>query len=84
MPRRALIDTGCSYTLISAAVVGEKWTRGDSVLLETMDGKTIRTLGSVWVESLAANGTELGSLKVQFMRSLPLGMDVIVGCGELT
>ena len=53
VPRRALIDTGCSYSLVSAAVVGEKWTRGDSVLLETMNGKTVRTLGSVWIESLA-------------------------------
>ncbi len=77
--RRALIDTGCSYTLVRAAVVGGKWMRGDSVLLETMDGKTIRTLGSAWVESLAASGTELGPLKVQVMRSLPLGMDIIIG-----
>ena len=45
--RRSLIDTGSTYTLISAQAMVGLARRNDSVLLETVNGGSMRSLGSV-------------------------------------
>jgi len=47
--------------------------------METIDGNRIETLGSYCINSLIVSGKELGARKVQVLRTLPLGVDVIVG-----
>lgn len=77
--RIGLVDTGCSFTLISAAISGERYECNDSVWLETMNGNRLQTLGSCHVDSLVVGEKDLGPRKVQVLHSLPLGVDVILG-----
>ena len=77
--KKGLVDTGCSYTLISAVAARGYVYHEDSVLLETMEAKRIRTLGGCHVQSLLVGGCDLGPLNVQELQTLPLGVDVIVG-----
>ena len=58
--KNALIDTGCTFTLVSAAVSDRNLEPDDSIVLETMDRRRIRTLGSTHVASLVVGGRELG------------------------
>ena len=77
--RKGLVDTGCSVTLVSAAVARNGHSSSDGVRLETMSGGTMRTLGSYRVESLVVGGRELGPVKVQMLQTLPLGVDTVLG-----
>ena len=77
--RKGLVDTGCSFTLVSTAVSRERCVSNDGVWLETMNGNRLKTLGSCHVDSLVVGGKELGPRKVQVLQSLPLRVDVILG-----
>ena len=76
---RALIDTGSTYTLISAQTAVGLARRDDCILLETMDGGRMRSLGSVLVRSIVVNGMQLGPWPAQVVRVLPLNIEVIIG-----
>jgi hypothetical protein len=77
--RKGLVDTGSSYTLVSAKVAGDH-VSGDSVWLETMGESRIRTSGSCRIRSLIIDGgKELGPCEVQVLKTLPMHMDIIVG-----
>jgi hypothetical protein len=77
--RKAVVDTGCSYTLVRVGAGRVTHGEGEGVLLETMDGKFIRTQGEAYVQSMVVSGKQLGPRKVQVMERLPLSVDIIVG-----
>lgn len=76
--REALVDTGSSLTIVSRKVAVGGLRCGDSVALETMNA-VVRTLGSVHISSMVVSGRQVGPRDVQVLRTLPLGVDVIVG-----
>ena len=79
--KQALVDTGCTFTVISAAAAkkaGYVWDCREGLVLETFE-KQVKTLGSCQLRSLVCSGCELGPRKVQVMQALPLDVDVIVG-----
>lgn len=75
----ALVDTGCSYTLVRAGAGLSTQGDGEGVVLETMDGKSIRTRGKALVKSMVMAGKQLGPRIVQVMQSLPLDVDLVIG-----
>ncbi len=77
--RRALVDTGSTYMLISAQAAVGLARRNDCVLLEMMDGGRMKSLGSVLARSIVVNGMELGPWPAQVMRVLPMNVEVILG-----
>ena len=75
----ALIDSGCSISLI-----GENWVKGrsrgrDTVRLEVMGGGSLVAAGSVVLKSIRVDGVELGPVKAFVVPSLPLGVGFVVG-----
>ena len=84
--RRALVDTGCSYTLVRIdSRLGEICQQnGEGITLETMDGKFVKTKGTSHIESLLVGGKELGPMTVQVMQFLPMGVDMIIGLDIVT
>ena len=79
--RTALIDIGCSFTVVSVAVareVGCVWTSNVGIVLETFE-RPVRMLGSCWVRLLVCGGAKLGPHEVQVMQTLPLDVSLVVG-----
>ena len=58
--RKVLVDTGCSFTLVGANIIQERWKSREEVVLETTGGGKAETRGSVWIKSLVVNGAEVG------------------------
>ncbi len=78
--RRAMIDTGCSVTLISQAAAGNRRRERNAVSLETMNRVALKTRGAVWLSSIKTDkGIELGAVKAHVLPTLPLGVDAILG-----
>ena len=77
--RQALVDTGCSVTMVNAAAVTRHCMEGWRTCLEVMDSNKIWTLGSVQIKSLTVCGVELGPREMQVMQWLPLDVDVVIG-----
>ena len=75
----ALVDTGCSVTLVSVTAVTRCCMRGWRTCLKVMDGSKIWTLGSIQIKSLMVCRVELGPWEVQVMQWLPLGVDIVIG-----
>lgn len=79
--RSALLDSGCSVTLIKATKVAAKniVTNDRDVQLETMSGQQLHTRGWVQLDSLCSANIELGPVKAYIVSSLPLGADIVIG-----
>ena len=79
--RRALIDTGCSVTLVSSSVANCVTPKSSQMVsLELMDGRSLVTRGAVCMRSvLTEDGVELGPVEAQVVPSLPAGVDVVLG-----
>ena len=76
---RALIDTGCSVTLIDKNVVGNRSVSNESIELETMERRALRTRGVVRLLSLTCDGVELGPVNAHIVSMLPLNVDLVIG-----
>lgn len=77
--RKALIDTGCSVSLITASCINERQVREGSINLQALNSGMTRTDGVISVSSLEVNGVELGSSNFHVIESLPAGFEVIIG-----
>ena len=62
--RSALLDSGCSVTLIAARAIppGLPVLHGQDMRLETLEGRPIFTRGWLRLPSLLSDGFELGPL----------------------
>ena len=76
----ALLDSGCSVTLIKASAVGDRhWLQDKPLQLEMANGQMIATQGRVNFESVICDGVELGSLEAHVVPCLPCGVQVVIG-----
>jgi len=73
--RRALIDTGCSNTMIRAGLV-EKWT-GDAVQASAFDGRTVECKGTAQIE-MEVDGEKV-STRATVIDHIVGGIDVLIG-----
>ena len=76
-PCTALLDSGCSVTLVkktTAAPISHKPVR-----LETMNGGQMETQGRVLLRSLKSGNKELGPVTAYVVPHLPLGVDIVLG-----
>ncbi len=76
---RALVDTGSSGTLLSAAVSPSLKYTGPSVNLELMDRRVVSTRGSITLPSIMYGGKELGPVEVHVLDAPPAGADIVIG-----
>ena len=78
--RKALIDTGCSLSLIAIDRIADKERiKYSSVNMLTLNSDLTRTLGTICVSSLSVNGVEYGPTIFHVVKSLPAGFEVILG-----
>jgi ribonuclease HI len=80
-PLSALVDSGCSVSLIAAkGVAGRKTVaHGPELRLETMTGQRFKTHGWVELRSLCSANMELGPVRAYVVPTLPFGVDVVIG-----
>jgi hypothetical protein len=72
---KGFVDTGSlNAVLLLGCVISER-----GVLLETMGGAVVGTLGTVTVPRLRVNGRDYGPVTAHVMRSLPEKSDFVVG-----
>ena len=77
----ALVDSGCSVSLVKTAlVIGKKWSdnRHDAPLI-TMSSQKLKTKGWVRIGSLRHGSTELGPTEAKVVETLSFDVDVIIG-----
>ncbi len=75
---RALVDSGCSYSLATTQMAaGKRWGRS-SARLETMTGEILAPQGCMRAD-LSCAGRRMGSVEVHLVRRLPGGVDMILG-----
>lgn len=75
----ALIDTGCSVTLIDEKVIGGYEVLSSSLNLETMERRTLRTRGVVTLSSLRCDEVELGPVAAHVVSTLPQNVEMVIG-----
>ncbi|MCH9662250.1 MAG: retroviral-like aspartic protease family protein, partial [Gammaproteobacteria bacterium] len=76
---RALIDTGCTLTLVSSKLARGLHRQNDRVTLAMMDSSQICTQGSVLLKSVRVDGRELGPVRAQVLGIPPSGVDLVLG-----
>ena len=77
---QALLDPGCSVTLVTKAVVGNFTVRqGNDLQLETMNMQRLATQGQLQLTSLRYGDIELGPLTAYVVPTLPFKVDVVLG-----
>lgn len=78
--RQALIDTGCSVSLIGESAVGRNNTsRSEKIRLVTMGGDVVSSSRSVYLQSVDFEGKNLGPFKAYVVPFLPLSVDMVIG-----
>ena len=79
-PQSALLDSGCSITLIKAdGVTSEQMDGCSTQALETMNGQQFWTQGWTHLSSLCIANTELGPVRAHVVPTLPFGVDIVIG-----
>ena len=76
---RALIDTGCSVTLVGEKVAGGRHRDKSEVELEMMQRRILRTSGAVQLLSVVVDNFELGPVSAHVVSDLPLDVGLVVG-----
>ncbi|MCH9663309.1 MAG: aspartyl protease family protein [Gammaproteobacteria bacterium] len=77
---QALLDPGCSVTLVAKAVVGNFTVRrGNELQLETMNMQRLPTQGQLQLTSLRCGDIELGPVTAYVVPSLPFKVDIVLG-----
>ena len=77
---KALVDCGCSVTLISDHSVGSRQRGAECLKLETMGGSEICVKDVVQLTSVKTmDGVELGPISAHVMPYLPLQVDIVIG-----
>ena len=77
---QALLDPGCSVTLVAKAVVGNFTVQqGNDLQLETMNMQRLSTQGQLQLTSLRYGDIELGPLTAYVVPTLPFKVDVVLG-----
>ena len=75
----ALVDTGCSVTLVGEHLAHGLVRGQDCSGLEMMNRTVICTHGSVLLESVQLGDSELGPLRAQVIGCLPGGVEMVLG-----
>ena len=79
-PQSALLDSGCSITLIKAnGVTGKQLDVCSMQALETMNGQQLWTQGWMHLSSLCIANTELSPIRAHVVPTLPFGVDIVIG-----
>ena len=76
---RAMIDTGCSVTLIGSRLAGGLPRHPRRIGLEMMDRTVVRTQGSVDLLSVIVHDIEIGPIRAHVLASPPRGVDLVLG-----
>lgn len=83
--RAALIDTGCSLTLLGEKAAGNLSRDKCAMKLEMMNGAALVTGGAVRLNSVVTDGkVELGPLVAHVVPRLPLQVDIVLGLDILS
>ena len=83
--RTALIDTGCSLTLLGEKAAGNRYRDKCAMNLEMMNGAALVTGGAVRLKSVVTDGrVELGPLVAHVVPRLPLQVDIVLGLDTLS
>ena len=78
--RLALIDTGCSVSLIGESAVCRNITSSnEQISLVTMGGGVVSSSRSVYLRSVEFEGKNLGPVKAYIVPFLPLNVDMVIG-----
>ena len=80
---RALIDTGCSVSLLRSDLLQHLPNSKSDIVLKTINSNCIRTEGRVHVSSVILQGVDLGPVDFYKVPTLPLGVHAVLGLDVL-